>query len=216
MRIILAIMVLCCCAVNAHADGPQLFKDFYYGQPRADIAKIKGMVPCNDLQKGALCRDKQSFAGNDKWGQGFVFADGKLTTIVLKTKLDEQRAIKTMGAVSNNGYSLALMRSGSNSCDVINVIHTKGLEAVHSAVNGFEAAALNGSNNLIYTLVQNDVLTQCRKTSTNYADLVQCAPADLRVVDMELVNATLYVRFVAPKAAFASMKKLASEQNDPF
>ena len=216
MRIILAIMVLCCCAVNAHAEGPQLFKDFSYGQPRAEIAKIKGVIPCNDLEKGALCRDKQSFAGNDTWGQGFVFSDGRLSTVVLKTRFDEKRFAQTMGAVANNGYSIVVLRSGTDKCDVLNVIHTTGKGAVSSAVSEFESAAINGRDSLIYTFVANDTVKQCGKTSTNYPDLVQCAPETMRAVEMELSANTLYVRFVAPKADQATLKKLASEQTESF
>ena len=216
MRIIIAIMVLFCCAVNAHADGPQLFKDFSFGQPRAEIAKMKGVIPCNDLEKGALCRDKQSFAGNDKWGQGFVFDGGNLSMVILKTRFDHQRFAQTMGVVANNGYSIVALRSGTDKCDVLNVIHAKGKDAVSSAVSEFEAAAINGRDNLIYTFVANDTVKQCGKTSTNYPDLVRCAPENMRAVEMELSATTLYVRFVAPKAAQATMQKLASEQVESF
>ena len=216
MRIILAIMVLCCCAVNALADGPQLFKEFSYGQPRAEIAQIKGVIPCNDLEKGALCRDKQTFAGNDKWGQGFVFSDGRLSTVVLKTRFDEKRFAQTMGVVANNGYSIVALRSGTDKCDVLNVIHTKGKDSVNSAVSEFEAAAINGRDNLIYTFVANDTVKQCGKISTNYPDLVRCAPENMRAVEMELSANTLYVRFVAPKAVQSTMQKLASEQTESF
>lgn len=216
MRIIIAAMLLCCCTVNAYADGPQLFKDFSFAQPRAEISKIKGMTPCNDLKKDALCRDKQSFAGNDKWGQGFLFDDGTLSMVILKTRFDDKRLVQTMGTVANNGYSVAVLRSGTDSCDVLNVVHSQGKDAVGSAVGEFEAAALNGSDHLIYTLVQNDTIKQCGKTSASYTDLIKCAPENMRAVEIELSGETLFVRFLAPKAAFANMQKLAGKQKESF
>lgn len=216
MRIIITVMILFCCAANAHADGPQLFKEFSYGQPHSEIANIKGMTPCNDLDKGALCRNRQSFAGNDKWKQGFVFDDGKLSMVILKTRANEKRFVQAMGAVANNGYSVAVLRSGMDSCDVLNVIHTKGKDAVGDIVNEFEAAALNGGNNLIYTFVQKDTVRQCGKISATYQDLVRCAPETMRAVEMELSGETLYVRFVAPKALLARMQHLASGQKESF
>lgn len=216
MRIIVAVMLLCCCAANAYADGPQLFKDFSFGQPRAEIAKIKGMIPCNDLKKGALCRDKQSFAGNDKWGQGFVFDGDSLSMVVLKTRFDDKRLVQTMGTVANNGYAITVLRSGTDSCDVLNVMHSQGKAAIGSAVGEFEAAAMHGSDNLIYTLVQNDTIKQCGKSSANYTDLIKCAPENMRAVEIELSGDTLFVRFLAPKAAFANMQKLADEQKESF
>lgn len=216
MKILFFVLAVTLCSGTALAEGPQLFKEFSFGQPRAEISKIKGVTPCNDLEKDALCRDKQSFAGNDKWKQGFVFDDGKLSMVILKTRANEKRFVQAMGAVANNGYSVSVLRSGMDSCDVLNVIHTKGKDAVDDIVNEFEAAALNGGDSLIYTFVQRDTVRQCGKTSVNYPELVKCAPENMRAVEMELSGETLYVRFVAPKALLARMQHLASGQKESF
>lgn len=71
--LIIMVSLILACVLPAYAGGPTLFKEFSYGQPREEIQKLSGITPCDEVAAGALCRQKQSFAGYNDGDRGLVY-----------------------------------------------------------------------------------------------------------------------------------------------
>lgn len=215
MKIGVAVLVLLVWALPAYAAGPTLFKEFSYGQPRVEIQKLPGVTPCDDVEKGALCRQKQSFAGYDGWDQAFLFNDGKLTLVALAGPMDNTLYTKVLGVMTNNGFILAALQSGDKLFDFIRVLHEKGEKAAVAGLTAFEASALNGDTGLTYTFAAKDAMKGAAKLGS-YAQFVLNAPDSLRATEFEVSEDGMSVRFIAPKAALKDMKRQMEGQKESF
>ena len=214
MKILLFVLAITLCSGTAFAEGPQLFKDFSFGQPRADLLQKAGMVPCDEVEKEALCREGQKFAGFSDWEQLFLFRGGKLSLVALTGPTDDDRYVKTIGTITNNGFIPAVLQSGDKYFDFIKEVKEKG-KAAAADLATFEAAALNGASGLTFTFIEKADAKGAAKTGS-FISFIGAAPQTLRAVEVEIAGDDMYVRFLAPKAALADQKKQIEEQKESF
>lgn len=215
MRYFLAALLLMVCAFPAYAEGPALFKEFYYGQPRAEIEKLPGVISCDEIASGALCRQKQAFAGSSDWLQAFVFDKGKLSMVGLAGPVDGDLYTRVVGVMTNNGFIPTTLQSGDKMFDMFKALPEKGEKAAIAELTGFEAAALNGDAGLTYTFIPKDALKGATKYGS-YPQFVFNAPPSLRATELEISGDDMFVRFIAPRAALDDMKQQMESQKESF
>ncbi|MDE7371365.1 MAG: hypothetical protein K2N07_06440 [Desulfovibrio sp.] len=215
MRYLLAVLLVTVCAFPAYAEGPALFKEFSYGQPRAEVEKLPGVLPCDEIAPGALCRQNQSFAGSSDWLQAFVFDKGKLSMVALAGPASGDSYTKVVGVMTNNGFIPTTLQSGDKMFDMLKALPEKGEKAAIAELTAFEAAALNGDAGLTYTFIPKDALKGAAKYGS-YAQFVFNAPESLRATELELAGDEMFVRFIAPRAALNDMKQQMESQKESF
>lgn len=214
MKILLFVLAITLCSGTAFAEGPQLFKEFSYGQPQFELRKKDGMSPCEDAEKNALCREGQSFAGFSDWEQIFFFREGGLSLVALVGPAEAERYTNVVGTITNNGFIPAVLQSGDKYFDFIKEVKEKG-KAAAADLAAFEAAALNGTSGLTYTFIEKADAKGAAKTGS-FISFVGAAPESLRVVEVEAMGGDMYVRFLAPKAALADQQKQMEKQKESF
>lgn len=197
-------------------DTVPLFKEFYYGQSKADIQKKNGIQPCEEAGEGALCLSSQPFAGAPDWEQLFIFEGDRLVMVALVNDLTESLYTRTVGAVSGNNFLPIVMQSGSRYFDLIAEVRAKGQTEAQNEFAQFEASALNEGNGLTYTFVDSDSLKSVAKKSSGFSDFIQKVSLNLRGVEIEVSNEFIYVRFLAPKKALLKMREDMKAQKESF
>lgn len=215
MRYLLAVLLVAACVFPAYAEGPALFKEFSYGQPREDVQNLPGVIPCDEIAPGALCRQNQSFAGSGDWLQAFVFDKGKLSMVALAAPVDGDLYTRVVGVMTNNGFIPTTLQSGDKMFDMLKTLPEKGEKAAIAELTEFEAAALNGDTGLTYTFIPKDALKGAAKYGS-YAQFVFTAPESLRATELELAGDEMFVRFIAPRAALNDMKQQMESQKESF
>lgn len=200
MRYALIVLGLLLCCGDAFAGGPQLFKEFSYGQTRGDILKTSGIFPCDSVREGALCREAQSFSGLNDWAQILVFENGKLTLVGLSGDAKANRLQKVATTLVSGGFLPLVLQSGDKHFDGISVIRKRGAKAFDEEFGAFESAALNGREPLIYTFAKTEQVKGAGSAAT-YIEVVRNAGVDMRAVEVEATKSRVIVRFLAPKAA---------------
>lgn len=99
-----------------------LYKNFYYGQPRSDLLKIKGARDCSQSSgiERAVCIDKQRFAGSNGWTALFSFFNDRLHRVVLIAEKPTGAAFNlATGALLKNDFIAVLIESGNHLFDII-------------------------------------------------------------------------------------------------
>lgn len=215
MKYLLALLLVVVCVCPSYAEGPALFKEFSYGQPREAIQKLPGVMPCDEIAQGALCRQKQSFAGFSDWLQAFVFDKEKLSMVVLAGPVDGDLYTRVVGVMTNNGFIPMTLQSGDKMFDMLKALPEKGQKAAIAELTAFEAAALNGDAGLTYTFIPKDALKGAAKYGS-YAQFIFNAPESLRATELELAGDEMFVRFIAPRAALNDMKQQMESQKENF
>lgn len=213
--LIIMVSLILACVLPAYAGGPTLFKEFSYGQPREEIQKLSGITPCDEVAAGALCRQKQSFAGYNDWLQAFIFDNGKLSMVALAAPTDGDLYAKIMGVMTNNGFMPTALQSGDKMFDLIKAISEKGDKAAIAELGEFEITALNGDRGLVYTFAPKNALKGAAKYGS-YSQFAFNAPESLRATELELSGNEMFVRFIAPKAALNDMKQQMAGQKESF
>lgn len=208
-------------AINvAYADDGKvmLYKDFYYGMTKHDVKKQSGAKPCvySDT-KDALCVEGHMFAGL-KWTQAFNFADEKLTHVTLVGDINDKRYSSSIGAVVNNKFTLVLMQTKNESCDIIQTYTSMEKGKAQGYISAFENRGLN-SEGLLYAFIEEDAV-RAAKGASSVAEVMKRSPTTMREVDIELCSDKgepwLAVRFLAPKMAQNALFKQMEESKDSF
>lgn len=204
-------------AARANGDNILLYKDFFFSQPRADIQKIPGVKTCDNFEAGALCRERQPFAGFD-WLQAFTFLDNNLVQVTLVEDFSQDRYVKVVGAIHNNGLFLAHLQSGAQAFDFAAHAKSKGKDAAVQAMNIFEKRGLNDGQ-VIYTFIPNDTVPILRDAGS-FAGFLPKSPGNMRTVEMEIREDIggpwIAIRFFATKAAEKLMGQKIIKSKDSF
>ena len=204
---------LCLLAGTALAGSAEtkLYKDYFFGQQRAEIQQIPGMRQCD--QTGDLCLPGQPFAGYS-WVQRFAFFDGQLVQVTLVGKLDQGRYYKAFGAILNNGYLPVILQSGDHTFDFLAVAHASGKDAAVHGLNDFEQKALRAGH-VLYTLIPNDAIPLAKEDDSFSSFLLHCPP-DMRTVEVEVRDAWMAVRFFVAQKARKVMSSDMMQSKDSF
>ncbi|EGW52095.1 hypothetical protein HMPREF1022_00878 [Desulfovibrio sp. 6_1_46AFAA] len=219
MKQLLACFLLLLLAVPALAeDNIPLFKDYYYGMPKAEVQKKSQAVDCkHENLIGDLCVKKLVTFGKQKWEQVFMIEDGKLTSVMLAKSLDAQSLMAAIQTVAANDYALLNMSTGSKQLDVIHIARQQGSKAIPTAVVNFENESQNAPE-LIYAFYEAAKSQPIAKDKSiaSFADFAMKAPRDLRSVEVRRAGNLLGIQFLAPFAALQDMQKKASEAKESF
>ena len=214
MKILLFLLSLIW-AMPAWAAGPTLYKEFSYGQPRAEILQLPGVQACDEVEKGALCRSRQAFAGYDGWQQAFLFSGDKLAVVALAGPTSETLYTSLFGVMHNNEFFTVVLQSDDKVFDFARAIHERGFDAAAGELAQFEVEALNSSESLTYTLLPKDALKAAGKAGS-YPLYARQAPTSLRATEIVVRGDTLAVRFLAPAAALRDMQERMDSQKESF
>lgn len=143
-------------AMPAWAAEPTLYKEFSYGQSRAEIQRLPGVYACDEVDTGALCRSQQSFASFDGWEQIFLFSNDKLVVVALAADTSESLYTNVFGVMHNNGFFTVVMQAGNKVFDFAQAIREYSVEA----------ALLNDSAPLTYTMCPKEAVKAASKVGS--------------------------------------------------
>ncbi len=210
------VFVISFVAFNAFsADNVKLYKDYYYGQSRASIAKMSGVESCDELEENGLCIFDHSFAGS-KWDLIFGFGSGGLESVYLMQDFDADDFAKVVGAIVNNGYALLMMQSGGKIFDVVARANTD--KDVEDSVKKFGMAGLQrGEITYSYATLPKKV----PEGVENLSQLMAKLPDSTRGVDLDLMadeddETFTSLMFYAPVMDEKARKKKVQESKESF
>lgn len=202
-------------AMPAWAAGPTLYKEFSYGQSRAEIQRLPGVYACDEVDTGALCRSQQSFASFDGWEQIFLFSNDKLVVVALAADTSESLYTNVFGVMHNNGFFTVVMQAGNKVFDFAQAIREYSVEAAAAKLTQTEAALLNDSAPLTYIMCPKEAVKAASKVGS-FSLYAQKAPVSLRATEVIISSELMMVRFLAPVAALHDMKRQMDSQKERF
>jgi hypothetical protein len=193
----------------ASADNVKLYKHYTFGMSKDKIKKEANVYDCSkDFEQGALCKDKQSFVG-ENIDLGFRFINNKLVTVVLFTEFTNENYIKFIGAL-NSKFQLLTMESNQKKIDFLVQMKKYKRGVFLKNITDFEQNGLSNGN-IKYSFIDKNVFLKLGKSSSNITDLVMKASEDIRAVEYIITedgnNAYGLIQFSAPKKSLALLKK---------
>lgn len=214
MKVLLLLLSLIW-AMPAWAAGPTLYKEFSYGQSRAEIQQLPGVYACDEVDTGALCRSQQSFASFDGWEQIFLFSNDKLVVVALAADTSESLYTNVFGVMHNNGFFTVVMQAGNKVFDFAQAIREYGVEAAATKLTQTEAAFLNDSA----PAYLHHVPQGGRESSQQGGQFQPLRPEGSGIAPGNRSHhqqRAMMVRFLAPVAALHDMRRQMDSQKERF
>jgi hypothetical protein len=194
-------MIVVLCVSPSRAEDIPLYKEYSFGQSKAEIKAMKGVVSCGQNQSNTLCLGGQPFAGFS-WVQVFSFRSDKLVQVDLRGGFSPEKYTRTTGAILNNGYVPVHLQSGNHEFDFFAEAKARGKDVATASLYKFEQQALDHGH-IRYTFIPKSITGLASKSDT-FANFIQDSPEDMRTVEMEikddLSRPWIAVRFFAVKA----------------
>ena len=215
-KFMIALCALLAMAGTAWAEqGPQLFKDYYYGMSKEEVAKLSGAVPCQDAELiGSLCMPTPVKFGGEEWQQIFVMDNDRLGKVAL-ARADDIQVFQTMiQVISKSGYLLLFVNAGNEQVDVL-AYAKQGQQALMNRL-GEIFARMEG--NITCSFLEEKAVTSIRNEYkvNGVFDLLSNASRNLREVDLARIDGVLALNFLAPVAAQEDLERKTGELKESF
>lgn len=194
----------------AAAETVPLYKDYVYGMPRADVAKVPGVGACPDTEDpAALCREGESFAG-ETWTQVFAFFEERLIAIKLVAQGMDNHFMAALNALNNTGDVVVEIKDAAGNvfdAFVEAPLAKDGQIYEQNQIKFAQDAVSTGA--ITYTYYSKDAFVPGGAPgASDRSDFLVSAPDSIRATELALVStaysATVIVRFLAPKLAMRS------------
>lgn len=196
-------------------QNPKIYKDFYYGMPISEVAKVSGANPCEDEElQGHLCIESVNFGGLE-WEQVFLIEDDKLGGVILVGEDSEDTFVALANVLNNSGYSIAFAVNGNNTLDTI-ALMSQGKDVLTNKVIEFFSQEYES---ITCAFLENSLVKEVKKkvkTVNGFGTLIMNAPLDTREIDITRDNESMIVQFCLPVFARHKSEDKANQLKESF
>lgn len=214
------VMTLFLSANICAAEKIPLFKDYYYGMSRAEIA-AGGAAPCNEVLDeddenlaNALCmRNEIKFLKQD-WIEMFFFEGDKLDRVALIKDFTPEAYTAAVGGMINNSFMPVLMMQGDDNIDVVRTIKELGQQKASEVISDFEQKALAGASEYSAIFLPLDFVRN--NNSKGAFQMLRSAPEDLRCVTVTKNDEALALSFEALGKTLKNLHNILEESKESF
>ena len=191
-----------------------LYKEFYFGQTKAEIQRMPGFVFCGTDAIDALCRPRQSFA-DEQWTQVLVFTDEKLIRVALTGPYSNKRETNALGViVSNDFIPLFVKTQDGRSYDYYQALKMKKTEVAEKEYQDFVIQAATLGKITVYFLQDNAV----QGIQESFNSLIDNAHDHTRSIEVDLnavaTKTEVSIRFLYPVLEKKILKEQISKAHD--
>lgn len=200
----------------ASADqNPKIYKDFYYGMPIAEVAKVSGATPCEEAElQGNLCIESVNFGGLE-WGQVFLIEDDKLVSVMLAGEDSEDTFSTLTNVLKNSGYFMVMGVNGNSTIDTIALMSQGKDVLVNKAIEFFS----QDYESMTCVFLENSLIKEVNKkvkTLNSLGTLLMNAPSDAREIEITRDNESMIIQFCLPLFTNHEMEEKVSQLKESF
>lgn len=207
-KIIFKITIIMCLTSIAYAGNTRLYKQYVFGMSRKEIKQDKKVYDCSkSFEQGALCKDREKFAGEDM-AISFRFLNNKLVAVVLLPEFTNENYIKFSSALVSK-FQLASIQNEQKKVDLLLQFKKNGKDMALKNIADVEQIGLSNGN-IKYVFIDKNIFLKLAKTSSSIVDLTMKADRNMRVVEYVVFEDenTKYglIQFAAPNRTRELMK----------
>lgn len=169
-------------------DNPVLFRQFTYGMKPDQVNAIEKIGECEDEDEdlnGVLCaRKKVTFLGSE-WEEVFKFLSNSLATVILyMDNYEHEQYLKTLMALVNNDFALAIIEADGKIMYVPEVIKKHGKNASQILDDFERKALLKEAPYTVYFVPANFFKALLKNPEKSWTEVLLNAPSSLRVISL--------------------------------
>lgn len=197
-------------------EQPSLYKGYRYGMPKAEVARLSGAVPCEDIDMaGHLCVPGDVDFGSLSWEQVFLMdAEARLVSVLLAKEPEEGDFDKVARIMDQNGFLNLYIVADDAQVDLLAYLSQNKREELAARV--MEVFA-DSPESFDFCYVEGEALKKvAKKDRRNFLLMMANAPLDMRAVDVMQEDGILAVKFCLPLREAADEKRRMADISEKF
>ena len=197
-KILLTLFSLAVLNGTAWAEGPQLFKQFYYGMPKAEVAQVSGATACEEMDlMGDLCMPGTVPFGGEEWEQVFVMdPEEKLSQVLLVQEANADVLDSMINVISGAGFIPVYLVADEEQLDIFSYASQGKQNELNERIMEI---LVNEPEEFSYTFLETKGLAKIKKSKLkNFLSVISSAPIDIRAVEAAMDNDLLVLNFSMP------------------